>query len=263
MWKNVLTLLLIITGISFLVLGQIHWRQKIHQSVQQALTTDPASEQIEGTADENDKRLSYAAHLPSDLRQKIQQALQTKHPLRLVIVGSEATATNSDAWPSLFKQQLEAAYGPQVFSVVVKEYKGMTTKEALEENLDQDIIHAKPDVLLWEPFLLNNNGVVAIEDALTDITAILQSIRSALPDMVVMLQPPHPIYHARYYPLQVEELKKFAETNDYIYLDHWSRWPDDQSTEIQAYLDAATGLPNREGNRIWADFLIDYFIAQK
>ncbi len=150
----------------------------------------------------------------------------------------------------------------QVFEVVVKEYGDMTTKEALEANVDKEIIDAKPDILLWEPFILNNNGVIEIEDTLQQIDTIIQNIQSALPDVTVMLQPPHPIYNATYYPTQVEELKTFAREKGYTYLDHWKAWPDYKSEELNDVVNENTDLPNERGHQLWADFLIGYFIAK-
>jgi hypothetical protein len=261
LWKNILTLLLLVASVGFLIFGRIHWQHKVHESIQQALAESENPMQAEGTGNQYDRRINYISHLPPDVQDKIKQAIHTAQPVRLVIAGSEATSASQEAWPNLLKKQLEAAYGPQVFSVTVKEYKGMTTKTAISSNIDQDIIALKPDILLFEPFILNNNGVFDIADTLADVTTILKRIQSSLPNITIMLQPPNPVYNAKYYPLQVEELKKFAEQNGYIYLDHWSQWPDYRSADIQNYLD--NGLPNQEGHRLWADFLIDYFIAKK
>jgi hypothetical protein len=228
--------------------------------VKQAMTEAPKQEAI----DENESKLmKYADQLPSEVQKKIKNAIHTNRPVRLVIVGSKAISSSEKSWPALLKNKLESTYGKQVFEVVVKEYGDMTTKEALEANVDKEIIDAKPDILLWEPFLLNNNGVIEIEDTLQQIDAIIQNIQSALPGVTMMLQPPHPIYNAEYYPVQVEELKTFAKEKGYIYLDHWKAWPDYKSEEINDVVNENTDLPNERGHQLWADFLIRYFIAKQ
>ena len=50
------------------------------------------------------------------------------------------------------------------------------------------------------------------------------------------IQPPHPLYQATYYPVQVEALAQYAEDNDIPYLNHWEAWPDQDSKEIKDYL---------------------------
>lgn len=257
--KNfLLTVLLLVSCVSFIIAGQLYWQKKIDDTVKQAMAEAPKQEAIENES----KLMKYAAQLPSEVQKKIKNAIHTNRPVRLVIVGSKAISSSEKSWPALFKNELESTYGKRVFEVVVKEYGDMTTKEALEANVDKEIIDAKPDILLWEPFLLNNNGVIEIGDALQQIDTIIQNIQSALPDVTVMLQPPHPIYNARYYPSQVEQLQSFAKEKGYIYLDHWKAWPDYKSEELNDVVNENTDLPNERGHQLWADFLIDYFIAK-
>jgi hypothetical protein len=211
---------------------------------------------------EGDELMKYAANLPLEAQKKVKNAIHKHQPVRLVIAGSKAISSSEKSWPALLKNELESIYGKRVFEVVVKEYGEMTTKKALDENLDKEIIDAKPDILLWEPFILNNNGVVAIDETLTDIETMIESITSALPDVTIILQPPNPIYNAKYYPLQVKAFKTFANEKGYIYLDHWKAWPDYKSEELNDVVNENTDLPNEQGHQLWADFLIDYFIAK-
>lgn len=258
--KNFLLMVLLLAScVSFIIVGQLYWQKKIDDTVKQAMAEAPKQE----ASDENESKLmKYADQLPAEVQKKIENAIHTNRPVRLVIAGSKAISSSANSWPALLKKELESTYGKQVFEVVVKEYGDMTTKEALDENIDKEIIDAKPDILLWEPFLLNNNGVIEIGDALQQIDTIIQNIRSALPDVTMMLQPPHPIYNARYYPAQVEQLQSFAKEKGYIYLDHWKAWPDYKSEEINDVVNENTDLPNEQGQRLWADFFIDYFIAK-
>jgi hypothetical protein len=259
--RNILlAALLFVSCILFITVGQIYWQKKIDQSIQHAMTEEKGSAQ---TVDNEDEVMKYAANLPPEVQKKVKNAIHKNKPVRLVIVGSKAISSSKKSWPALLTNKLEAAYGKRVFQVVVKEYGEMTTKEALEAKVDQEIIKAKPDILLWEPFILNNNGMVAIDETLKDIETMIESITSALPDVTIILQPPNPIYNARYYPAQVEEFKTFAAENGYLYLDHWKAWPDYKSDELNNHVDRQTGLPNENGHRLWADFLINYFIAKQ
>jgi hypothetical protein len=260
--RNILlAALLFVSCISFIIVGQIYWQKKIDQSIQHAMAEEKGSAQT--VDNEDDEVMKYAANLPPEVQKKVKNAIHQHQPVRLVIVGSKAISSSEKSWPALLTNKLEATYGKRVFEVVVKEYGEMTTKEALEANVDQEIINAKPDILLWEPFILNNNGVVAIDETLEDIETMIENITSALPDVTMMLQPPNPIYNARYYPAQVEEFKTFATEKGYLYLDHWKAWPDYKSEELNNNVDRQTGLPNENGHHLWADFLINYFIAKQ
>jgi hypothetical protein len=264
--KKVATIFVIVISIVLMVIGHIYWNEKINQSVQQALSQN-GSHVVKKESKQQDGRkkqlIEYAGNLPEAVQQKIENAIASNRPVQLVIFGSEAISSNPKGWPNLLKQSLDDTYGSDILSITVKEYKDMTTTEAVQEKIAQEIIALKPDVILFEPFILNNNGVVPIEQTLEEITKILTEIRSSLPDVVVMLQPAHPIYNARYYPIEVGKLKQYAEENDYIYLDHWKGWPDYKSVEIKKYVVEDNSTPNEDGHRLWADFLKDYFIAKK
>jgi hypothetical protein len=249
-----------VSCILFIIAGQAYWQKKIDQTIEKAIAEETGSTQA---VDHEANIMKYAANLPPEVQKKVKNAIHKNKPVRLVIVGSKAISSSENSWPALLKNELEAAYGKRVFQVVVKEYGEMTTKKALEANVDKEIINAKPDILLWEPFILNNNGVIAIDETLKDIETIIGSITSALPDVTMMLQPPNPIYNAKYYPAQVEEFQTFAKEKGYIYLDHWKAWPDYKSEELNNNVDRQTGLPNENGHRLWAGFLINYFIAKQ
>jgi hypothetical protein len=259
--RNILlAALLFVSCISFIIVGQIYWQKKIDQSIQHAMTEEKGNAQTVGN--EDDEVMKYAANLPPEVQKKVKNAIHKNKPVRLVTVGSEATPASKDGWPALLKQQLDAAYGSEVFQVVVKEYKGMTTKQAIDENIAEQLIEEKPDILLWEPFLLNNNGVIDMNDTLEHIDAMIETITDTLPDVTIMLQPPHPIYNATYYPEQVKQFQAFAKEKGYIYIDHWQAWPDYKSEELNKYVDPDTDLPTKDGQERWADFLADYFIAK-
>ncbi|WP_052659397.1 SGNH/GDSL hydrolase family protein [Bacillus alveayuensis] len=266
MVKKIVTIFMIINSIILIVIGHIYWKEKIHQSVEQALSQNGSTAmQKEGKQQEEWKRqlLEYASNLPEAVQQKIETAVSSKQPVQFVIFGSEATSADPTGWPNLLKQSLDDTYGADIFSITIKEYKDMTTTEAIEEKIIEDVIALKPDVILFEPFILNNNGALPIEQTLEDITKMLTELQSSLSDVVVMLQPAHPIYRAIYYPREVEQLKQYAEENGYIYLDHWVGWPDYKSDEIKKYVTEDNNTPTEEGHRLWADFLKNYFIAKK
>jgi hypothetical protein len=61
------------------------------------------------------------------------------------------------------------------------------------------------------------------------------------------------------YPKEVEKIQQFLETNEIPYFNHWEKWPISNSEEMELLL--KDGLPNEKGHEIWAEAIIDYFIA--
>ncbi|MED4924053.1 SGNH/GDSL hydrolase family protein [Anoxybacillus geothermalis] len=247
--------------LAFIITGQMYWQQKIDAAVKQAREKVETSAEQEETVRKTETLLARAKQLPAAAQDAMKRAIEEGRPIRLVIAGSESTP-ETGGWPDLLKQALDEAYGKGTFHITVHEYENMTTADADEQNIAADWAKEKPDLLLLEPFLLNDNGAIAIDDTLAHIESIIGQLTSAVPNVAVMLQPPNPIANATYYPRQVEALQAFANEHHYAYLDHWPAWPDDESGEFDQFIDPNSDLPTENGAKRWAEVLANYFIAQ-
>ena len=138
----------------------------------------------------------------------------------------------------------------------------LTSIAYINEEKITEVMEEQPDLILFEPFTLKDNGKVGIDDSLENTSAVIASVKESLPQTEVILQPPHPLYNANFYPKQVEELQQFAEDNGITYLNHWEAWPDKNSEEIKEYISEDSSQPSSKGHQLWADYLTDYFIAK-
>jgi hypothetical protein len=118
----------------------------------------------------------------------------------------------------------------------------------------------KAGLIIFEPFLLNDNGKVVIQDSLTNITKIMKDVKAKNPTTTFVLQPSYPLYGAKFYPLQMDGLKEYAKQNKIAYLDHWTSWPGTNNTELKNYLLPDMSAPNKKGNNVWEQFILDYLI---
>ncbi|MGG3161279.1 SGNH/GDSL hydrolase family protein [Geobacillus stearothermophilus] len=257
----ILILLFTAACLAFIITGHLYWERKIDATVQAARAKVETSAKQETETSQTEAILARARQLPAAAQAAIKRAVEEKRPIRLVIAGSESTPENG-GWPELLKQALDNAYGKGVFHITVHEYDGLTTADADRQRIAADWAKDKPDLVLLEPFLLNDNGVVTIDDTLAHIQSIIDELKSAAPNAVVILQPPNPIANATYYPQQVAALQAFAKENGYTYLDHWPAWPDDESDEFATFIDPDSDLPTKEGAKRWAEALAKYFIAK-
>ncbi|MBB6283133.1 SGNH/GDSL hydrolase family protein [Geobacillus subterraneus] len=257
----VLILLVAASCLVFTIAGHLYWKQNIEATVQTARAEMEASAKEEEKANQTETILARATQLPVAAQNAIKRAVEEHRPIHLVIAGSESTPEKG-GWPDLLKQALDEAYGEGTFQITVHEYEGLTTADADRQRIAADWANDKPDLVLLEPFLLNDNGVIVIDDTLDHIESIIGQLKSAAPDAVVILQPPNPIDNATYYPKQVEELEAFAKENGYPYINHWPAWPNHRSEELNKYIDPESDLPTSEGAKRWAEALAEYFIAQ-
>ncbi|WP_077619749.1 SGNH/GDSL hydrolase family protein [Bacillus sinesaloumensis] len=262
--KKILVVIVILLSVAIVVTGKMHWNNKIQATAKTAQVEKPYNnDKVKTTAEENleNKKIeveAYSKNLPEEIQAKLMSAIQGGKSVNLVIAGSSATPEEPGGWPTLLKGQLHDTYGESVINIEIKEIADKLSTQVIQEGLYKEIISLSPDVLLLEPFILEDNGKVTIDDRLVNLSTIIEAIKKELPETVVLLQPANPLFKAVHYPKEVNALKEYAERNEIIYLNHWEAWPDYQSEEINGYLD--DGTPNEQGQKLWADYLSEYFI---
>jgi hypothetical protein len=262
--KKLGVLLTIVISVGTIILGHLHWKEKISAHVKQAVPSaiEQKSETDTTQPEEKKEKLKYAENLPKEIQEKIATSIETGTPLRFVMFGSEATSSSPSGWPAILKEKLLETYGEDIFQVSVVEIPEKTSIDIVNEKLYEDVANLKPDILLFEPFTLKDNGAVDVNTRFENIATIIHAIKEQAPDAVILLQPPHPLYNAVYYPKEVEDLKNFTEENGWIFLDHWKAWPDQNSEEIREYLSADRKTPSEKGHQVWAQYLINYFVSE-
>lgn len=238
-----------------IVAGKMYWD---HQMSAEASSESTSSSSASKAANGNWE--DYAENLPKSVKEKLKKAEASGKPMKLLIVGSQATSTDSKAWPETLKETLNHTYGSLIETSVLK-YKDETTLDFVRNDGYKDIIKEKPDVLLFEPFLLNDNGVVGITNTLDNLDVIMSHITEADKELVTILQPSQPIYNATNYPKEAKALGEFAKNNGFEYVNHWSAWPDYKSEKILDYLVEKQRVPTAKGNKAWASYLEEYFTA--
>jgi len=252
-WINILAVIVFIAAIS---LGKVYWNNKVsEQSVSRPTKVEASS----NASNAETTWKEHAQNLPKSIKTKIQKAEQTKKPLKLVIVGSAPQEEVNATWSQLLKKEIEDTYGSSLIHADVREYKNMTTLQFIKSDAYKEVAKANPDVLLFEPFLLNDNGVVGIENTLDNVNIILTYLERQNEQLITILQPSAPVYKANNYPFDAKALEEFAKENGYEYINHWKAWPDYQSEKISAYLTQAPGQPNDKGEQLWAQYLEHYF----
>jgi len=253
-------------SLSAIIVGKMHWNNKIEANAIRVEKPDVQLKSIIEEKQENEKKVikvkNFSKNLPQDIQKKLISAAQTGIPINFIIAGSDSTPEDPTAWPALLKESLEDTYGKDILTITIKEIADKTSSQVVQEELYRDIINLSPDILLFEPFILYDNGnLVPLERRLDNITELLGTIKEEVPEVYILLQPANPLHNARYYPNEVNDLEGYAKENNYPYLNHWEAWPDYQTDEIVEYLNE-NGAPSEKGHKLWAEYLSKYFIDQ-
>ncbi|MGG5255140.1 SGNH/GDSL hydrolase family protein [Neobacillus sp. SM06] len=183
--------------------------------------------------------------------------VSAKKPFTILFVGSGADRGSAQ----IIAAKLEETFGGKLVKTAIQT-SDLTSTEFVAQKKSLEIASEQAQLILFEPFLLNDNGNVETKTALANVSKIIEDVKAVNPDVTFILQPSYPLYAAKYYPLQVDALKKYASDNGITYLDHWKAWPDYQKAELKNYLLADQSGPNEKGNAIWAKFLEDYLISK-
>lgn len=140
-------------------------------------------------------------------------------------------ARNESEWAAGLKKALLEVYGPELWNIELVNYGNEIITDLLQNDVLQNL---EADVIVFEgPFLNNNLQGLEWEIALAQLELLLDYWE----DATVMIQPPNPIYQGFYFPSQLELYKNHISTQQHLYLDHWSVWPDFNSEEILLLLD--------------------------
>ncbi|QUG86547.1 SGNH/GDSL hydrolase family protein [Bacillus nitratireducens] len=248
--KAITVLVMFVLFVAAIVSGKVHWNKKVaHATVQTAKAKTKKEEKQDAKASFNE---AYAKNLPDAVKEKLKKAAEDKKAVNLVIVGDEASSSQKGAWATELTANLEASYGKGLWNVAVKEYKGESTDELIANKRDKEIAKDNPDVILFEPPFITDNGKTGNGNSVANTQKFVQALSTSAKGATIMIQPPNPVYGAKNYPKAVEALKQFATQNGYTYVDHWGAWPDATTKAILPYLQTEFGFPSAKGHEVWS-----------
>lgn len=259
------TLLTLLAALCFtlLLLGNMHWDKKTTISTAKTVDTNEEVEQTQTTNTKEqtkaesplDTLQSYMTNWPEESKDAFVKAYNEKKAFQIAIAGSTA-----NKWVETVSANLSNTFGN---TIEINELAyDLTSSEFLNEEKMDDIIKADPDLVLLEPFTLKDNGLVTIEDSLANLQTVINSVKESNAYVSFILQPPHPLYNAKFYPVQVQELKTYAESNQITYIDHWTSWPNPNTEEILPYLTEDRSEPSEKGYELWAKTVSDFMITK-
>ncbi|TMW72234.1 SGNH/GDSL hydrolase family protein [Alteribacter natronophilus] len=197
------------------------------------------------------------------LEDVMEQALADSRPVEIVAFGSRALTDYDDTgvtpWPELLEEALAAHYGEDHFTVNVYSYGALMSSEVTEEDHHIEVAVSGGDIFLIEPFIWNDNGNLLIRDTIVYAETMAEAIAEENPDAVIALMPSQPrgISQApNYINNQIVPFREFAEESEYVFLDHWTNWPELDDEEMDDYLDGV--LPSQDGHEAWSSYIASW-----
>lgn len=266
--KIVLYVFVVVLSLSTIVFGHFHWESKLASKVEAAKAdvSERETSSFERSAtkepqqDESKSVDQLSSNLPQPLQEQIQTAIHNKTKVKFSIIGSgELNAT--EGWSGHLAKGLTEAYGEGVFDLQVTGFGDLDSTKVHSSEKMINIAENKPDLVLIEPFIMNDNIGVRLDDSKESIKIIERRLKEENPNVTIFIQPPHPIYDPQHYQVQINTIKEFSAEEDFIYLDHWENWPGVQDEEIKKYIEGID-RPNEKGHKLWSEYLINYFTGK-
>ena len=255
--KIFLTSLLAVVFLVVLYLGQSHWNQQLQASAKNKPINQDSTSTIDDTNAEDQDLLKLTSNWPESAVDQLKHSLQEDKPFTILFTGSPAIGSETDGSFPIIKEQLIKAFGEEHIHVELKTFDSTST-QLLYQKKQEEIAAVNADLIIFEPFILMNNGEVLIKDTLKNTTKIIEGIQANKPETSFILQPAYPLYQAKIYPRQVAELKKYAQDHELPYLDHWSSWPDSNKAELRDYFQPDLSTPNEKGNQVWSQYILQF-----
>ncbi|WP_100405560.1 SGNH/GDSL hydrolase family protein [Bacillus solitudinis] len=273
--KNILSICFLSCCLIFLTFGHFHYKDKLATIAQAAkeehTALSPTSEPIESISEPEDevpKELPPSENMEpvSEVTGVLQEWVEKKQDteaINLSFFGSASLLNEAQPdknWPSLVTAELKSRLNHQEITATIIDVARNPSSDILYSDHVDTVIESKPDILLVEPFILNDAGVVTIEDSLSNIKQILTTLKKELPETDIIIMPANPLVEADYYVKKTEDLANFAKAEGYDYANHWEAWPSpSEDKKLEKYLD--NGRPNSAGHTIWAEYLVNYLTS--
>ncbi|WP_088032388.1 SGNH/GDSL hydrolase family protein [Evansella clarkii] len=279
--KRWLVFLIIFISIGAVIFGRFSYQAKLSDIAEAAkehssppilqAEENAASEPEENNGtDNNESSEINIAELTEGLDSSVTNLIEGRYAegekIEIAAFGSRAlTDSESEGlipWPELLEDNLNESYSTELFEVTTYSFDRLTSLEVYQDSLYEEAAVSHPDLLILEPFMLSNNGNVRIEDSLDITERLIEEFEKENEDIIIFVQPPHPLYNSVFYPQEVEALKDFVEEQGLSYADHWEEWPGIQEEELLTYTDEEHNMPTEAGHELWAEALKKYFVKE-
>jgi hypothetical protein len=258
--KYFFTLIWMIICVVVLFFGHHFWNERTAVTPAAAKQAIPSVVQAaaKSAAPTNDDLISKSQNWPKTAQEQFQQALKQNHPFKILFVGSAALGTKDQGMLKDVIQGLTAAYGSHI--EMSSHTYDVSSNQFLLNHDQVEMAAEKAQLIVLEPFLLNDNGKVAIDESLNNLTKVIGDVNASNPNTTFILQPSYPLFGAKFYPGQVARLKQYAAQHGLTYLDHWTAWPDTASADLKNYLLPDQSGPSDKGNQVWSQYLLHYLV---
>ncbi|MEY8733669.1 SGNH/GDSL hydrolase family protein [Peribacillus frigoritolerans] len=271
--------LLFMTGICLVVLvfGHLQWKNMSKAAV---IEGKKAEERIKEKEKEEREALIQSLKPENNKQQSLIDYLQyksvTQEKVIVSLIGSNGTsgigASNfSNSWAGRLERSLRSeGDNLETLGFINHSYEGYTTNDLLEGKKIDAVIHEKPDLVMFENPLINNQyQTISLEQTEKDLKNIMSILQKEPPNAKILIISPNPVANSKTensldlnYLDYIKASERVIKKSKWTYINSVEGIEKKLKEENMRLADILTNdnvHPNDQGHNIWFEVLYEYF----
>ncbi|USK78812.1 SGNH/GDSL hydrolase family protein [Peribacillus frigoritolerans] len=275
--------LLFIAGICLVVFafGHLHWKNMI-----QAAGIEGKKAEVRIKEKEKEEREALLQSLKPENNKKkslidyLHYKALTQDKVIVSLIGSNGTSgtgstNSSNSWTGRLEKSLRSERDElEKLGVINHGKEGYTTNDLLEGKKIDAVIHDKPDLVIFENPLINNQyQSISLEQTEKNLKNIMSKLQKELPNAKILIISPNPVANGKTenslglnYSDYIQASEQVIKKNKWTYLNSKEEIEKKLSKKNLRLADILTNdniHPNDQGHYIWFEVLQEYFKLKK
>lgn len=214
-----------------------------------------------GESDENGDSLERdrldTEEMPVGLADAITNARETGDELKVAVYASDVMLGiegEGMAWPEKLDEQFSELLHDISYEIAVYSAGELNTVDLIQSSDYNRVIEEDRDLILLESMLWNDNGQVSADQSTEYIDLIKSAFENAGSEVLTVLSPP--AYATENYPVQIDTFTDYASESNWMFVNHWSYWPEMSDDEVLSYVNEDSRLMTAQGHEVVADMIL-------
>ncbi|MBT2667499.1 SGNH/GDSL hydrolase family protein [Bacillus sp. ISL-4] len=266
--------------LAVLVFGHLHWK---NMSQAAGIEGEKAEERIKEKEKEEREALIQSLKPENNKQQSLIDYLQykslTQDKVIVSLVGSNGTSgtgasNTSNSWAGRLEKSIRSERDDlESIGFFNHGHEGYSTKDLLEGEKIDEVIHDNPDLVIFEDSLINNHyQSISLEQTEKDLINIMLKLQKELPNAKILIISPNPVANSKTennlelnYLDYIKASERVLNKNKWTYIDSIEGIEKKLKEENIRLADILTNdnvHPNDQGHYIWFEVLYEFFMGK-
>ncbi|TVX79120.1 SGNH/GDSL hydrolase family protein [Peribacillus simplex] len=271
--------LIFIAGVCLVVFvfGHLHWK---NMSQAAGIEGKRAEERIKEKEKEEMEALIQSLNPENNKHQSLIDYLHykslTQDKVIISLIGSNGisgtgASNSSNSWAGRLEKSLRSDRDElESLGFINHGQEGYSTKDLIEGKKIDEAIHDNPDLVIFEPPLINNQyQSISLEKTEKDLKKIMSMLQKELPNAKILIISPNPVANSKIenslylnYMDYIKVSERAIKKNKWTYINSMEGIEKKLKVKNMRLADILTNdnvHPNDQGHYLWFEVLDEYF----